>query len=268
MAASPGVSPGHLVWGHHRVAGDAPSTLQIGSLWITAQLRNDEIWLSHGSEARGEPVPSDPSEIREWTRWATSGSPEGLDILPLFPDRPLVLQPEKPFHLLPGASARIYIRVPVWVQVRITGQRGSLLQEIPSMVLSDTWWGSFTEGEICYWLHIMARRTAPPEIFLPDRILCPVELLNQAREELPVEKILLRCQHLTVFKGEGCLWSDEVKIRYRGEEVGSVLEMSGTAPPEAAGAPLLTPPRTPPTKGFTARTFARIRGFPGLGMAS
>jgi hypothetical protein len=268
MTASRGASPGLIAWGHHRLPGDAPSTLQIGLLWIAAQLRGDEVWLAHGRAEPGEPTSAAPPEDSDWSRWAASGAMEGLDILPLPPDRPLVLQPERPFHLLPGANARIYVRVPVWVQVRVPGPRGSLLQEIPSLVLSDTWWGTFTEGEICYWLHIMARRAAPPEIFLPDRILCPVDLSNQAREELPVEKILLRCQHLSVFKGEGCLWSDEVKIRYKGEEVGSVLEMSGTAPPEAAGATLVSPPRTPPAKGFTARTFARIRGFPGLGMAS
>jgi hypothetical protein len=268
MSAPSGTSPGLYSWGLHQVGAHVPSTVRIGSLWIASQLRGDEIWLVHGRLEAGESGPEIPAGAGEWSRWAAPGRQGELNIVPLPPDRPLVLQPEKPFHLLPGASARIYVRVPVWVQVRIPGPTGPLLQEIPSLVLSDTWWGTFTEGELCYWLPINARRAAPPEIFLPDRIVCPVELLNQARDELPVEKILLRSQHLTVFKGQGCLWSDEVIVRHRGDEGGSVVEMTGSPPAEAGDARLLAQPRTAPARSFTARTFARIKGFPGLGLAS
>lgn len=268
MTDSTGPSPGLYPWGHHRIVGEDPLIARIGALSVAVQVRGDEIWVSHDGGASSEVPPPHPVDPPEWSRWAAAGIPEGIEILPVLPDRPLVLQPEKPFHLLPGARARIYVRVPVWVQLRIPGQRGIPLRELPALILSDTWWGNFTEGELCYWLHIGARRTAPPEIFAPDRIICPVELTNQAREDLPVEKILLRCEHLTVFRGSHSLWSDEVLVRYRGEEVGSVLEMSGKAPPEAAQATSLAPPRTPPARSLTARTFARIRGFPGLGMVT
>lgn len=268
MSEPSGTSPGLHSWGLHRAGAHVPSTVRIGSLWIASQLRGDEIWLAHGRLAAGEPVPEIPGDAGEWSRWAAPGRTGELDIGPLPPDRPLVLRPEKPFHLLPGASARIYVRVPVWVQVRVAGATGPLLYEIPSMVLSDTWWGTFTEGELCYWLPINARRTAPQETILPDRIVCPVELLNQAKEDLPVEKILLPSQHLTVFAGQECLWSDEVKVRHRGDEGGSVVEMTGRPPAEAGDARLLASPRTTAARSFTARTFARIRGFPGLGLAS
>ncbi len=121
---------------------------------------------------------------------------------------------------------------------------------------------------MCYWLSIVARRDAPPEIFSPERIICPIELVNGAGEELPVEKILLRCEHLSVFQGAGSLWSDEIRVKYRGEELGSDLEMTGRNPPEAPGAPRLNPPRVPVARGFRARTFARLRGLSGLGGTS
>ncbi len=268
MGSSPVASTGLFSWGHHPVAGNAPITVEIGRLSMAVQVQEDEIWIAHDRSGSGEVPSTLPPEARQWNRWATPGSLEGLEILPAPPDRPLVLQPEKPFHLLPGARARIYVRIPLWVRLKVPGEKGALLQEIPSVVLSDTWWGSFTEGELCYWLPFTGRRSAPPEIFLPDRMLCPMELLNQAREELPVEKLLLRCEHLTVFQGRECLWSDEVHVHHKGEEAGSVLAMSGMPPPEAPGAPMLASPRTPAARSFTARTFARIKGFPGLGTAT
>jgi len=104
--------------------------------------------------------------------------------------------------------------------------------EIPTETLSDTWWGTPVEGRLCYWLHITARREALPSVFRPDRILCPLDLLNRAKEDLPVEKILLPVSHLSVFRGVGSLWSDEIRIRYKGEAEGSEVEMTGRTPPE------------------------------------
>jgi len=238
---------------------------RFGSLVIRLKKEDDEIHLSQEQDSGESPAPGEGESKARWERWAGSGDLNEIEFLPAFPDRPLVLQPENPFRLLPGARARIYVRVPIWVQIRVPGRHGTLLDEVPTMTLSETWWGGFEDGELAYWLHITARRGAPPEIFLPDRIICPLALRNQAVEDLPVEKVLLRVNHLSVFKAAGSLWSDEVKIRYRGEEEGSELEMTGRTPPEAPGAQRLASPRIPLAKGFTARTFARLKALPGLG---
>lgn len=225
----------------------------------------DEIWISHNQTSEGDSPPVEPSRYEDWSRWGASGSPEEIEVLPAFPDRPLVLRPENPFNLLPGARARIFVRVPLWVRVGVPGTRGGLLLEIPSITLSDTWWGSPREGQLCYWLHILARREAPQSVFRSDRILCPLDLANRASEELPVEKILLRVGHLSIFRGEGSLWSDEVRIRYKGEAEGSELEVTDRTPPEAPGATRIMPPQSPSPRGLTARTFSRLKALPGFG---
>lgn len=265
MASPQNAVPGIFSWGRYRIPPDDPLQIQVGPLAVFVKKEGDEIWVAHhGIETEGAiPKVSDPG--LRWERWGASESLDEIEILPTFPDRPLVLHPENPFHLLPGAKARIYVRAPLWIRLQVPGRLGGELAEIPTLPLSDTWWGGPEDGELAYWLHIRARREAPQEIFLPDRIICPLALVNRAEEDLPVEKILLRARHLSVFKGPGSLWSDEIRIRYRGEEEGSELEMMGKAPPEAPGAPRLTPPRTPLAKGFTARTFARLKALPGFG---
>lgn len=238
---------------------------RFGSLVIRIRKDDDEIHLSHSNDPAGAAGGFVDGQRARWERWAGSGELNEIEFFPAFPDRPLVLQPENPFRLLPGARARIFVRVPLWVQIRVPGRHGALLAEVPTMTLSETWWGGFQDGELAYWLHITARRGAPPEIFLPDRIICPLALQNQANEDLPVEKVLLRVNHLSVFKGSGSLWADEVRIRYKGEEEGSELETTGRTPPEAPGAQRLASPRIPLARGFSARTFARLKALPGLG---
>ena len=258
-------SSGLFPWGRYKIPGGETMKTSLGPITILLRKEGDEVRLTHQREGIQAPRASGRRQPGEWERWASSRDLEEVEFLPAFPDRPLVLQPENPFRLLPGARARIFVRVPVWLQVRIPGKEGALLEEFPTLILSDTWWGSFAEGEIAYWLHITARREATPDIFVPERILCPLALENRSPEDLPVEKILLRVSHLSVFRAAGSLWADEVKIRYRGEEEGSELEMTGRTPPEAPGATRLASPRIPVARGFTARTFARLKALPGLG---
>ncbi len=257
-------NPGLFSWGKYRIPGGEDLSFQVGALRIFIRKEKDEIRIAHIRSPEGEPRPTPPAEKNDWVRWGASGSSEEVEILPLFPDRPLVLQPENPFRLLPDARARIFVRVPLWVQVKVPGAKGGVLLEIPTLTLSDTWWGGLQDGELAYWLAIHARRAATSDIFLADRILCPLSLVNRATEELPVEKLLLRVAHLGVYRGHGSLWSDEIHVRYRGEEEGSDLEMTGRPPAEAPAAPRLTPPRVPGTKGFTALTFSRLRALPGF----
>ena len=265
MASSSGSTPGLFEWGRHRLPARGPFSLTLSTLTVFVEYRDQELWVATANRAEGSPPPSMDSPELEWSRWAASNAPEELEIVPTLPDRSLVLRPENPFHLLPGARARVFVRLPIWLQVRLPGSKNAVVAEAPTRVLSDTWWGSPAEGNLCYWLDITARRQADDTVFRADRILCPLDLKNEAEEDLSVEKLLLRCEHLSVFRGPGSLWTDEVEVRYQGEEEGSEIQVTGRTPPEAPGAPRLTPPRTPLAKRFSARTFARLKSLPGLG---
>jgi hypothetical protein len=259
---------GLFSWGRYRLPRDEVFRVRLASLTVFARKQGDEIWISHSLTPEGAPPPVEPATQEEWSRWGASESPDEIEILPTFPNRPLVLRPENPFNLLPDARARVFVRVPLWVRVSVPGARGGLLLEIPTVTLSDTWWGSPREGQLCYWLHILARREAPPSVFRSDRILCPLDLVNQAKEELPVEKTLLQVGHLSIFRGTGSLWSDEIRVRYKGESEGSDLEVTGRTPPEAPGATRLMAPRIPSPRGFSARTFSRLKVLPGFGSST
>ena len=185
----------------------------------------------------------------------------------------MVLEPEWPFRLLPGAEARVFVRVPLWIRmdlvVRTPGDpedvRRLKLQETPAVLMSDTWWGELHSGELAYWLPTTARRATAPRLFAPHAAVCPLVLRNQADEDLRVEKLALRTSHLSLFVGEGRIWSDESRVLYQGGEEGSQIEMTGQPPSEAEAAELVSGPRTPIQRGFRARTFDRLRALPGLG---
>jgi hypothetical protein len=233
-------------------------------LWFAFRHREILVATSRAPEGTQVPAP-EPPETSSWSRWAVPGEERTVVLRPILPDRAVVLQSELPFSLLPRAEARIYVRIPLWIRVETVGNGATLLMELPTVDLSDTWWGGFMEGELCYWLHTHARREMPAELIQPYLAICPLLLVNRSGADLRVEKFAFRVAHLSLFLHRGGLWADESVVRYQGEAEGSQIEITGHPPPEAAGAARVAEPRIPVVRSFTARTFQRLKAFPGIG---
>lgn len=258
-------------WGEHAIGREAPLAPRLGpsTLWIRAE--GGEIRLAHAAgrqlepDPGEEPPPEPPPEDEGWIRWPVPHAPRRIRLSPVFPPRSLVVEPGLSFRLLAGARARIFVRVPLWVRVEVAGREDGRLTEVPSVLLSDTWWGDVADGELCYGLRTTARREVTPEIFASHLVVCPLDLTNGAQAELTVEKIALRVDHLSIFADGERLWADVTRVRYRGAEEGSDIEMSGQVPVEAPGAVRVAAPRIrPPSRGIRTRTFARLKALPGL----
>lgn len=265
---NPRTDESHLVppWGPIELSHGSTVAHRIGPRDQWFAFRENEIRIATAAAPEGLPEPTaEPPEEVEWSRWAVPKGEHAVFLRPALPDRPVVLQPEVPFSLLPRTEARIYVRIPLWIRVEVaTGDR-TLLMEVPTVDLSDTWWGGFLEGELCYWLHTHARRGVRPELLQPYLAMCPLLLVNRSGMDLKVEKLAFRVAHLSLFLHQGGLWADESLVRYQGEAEGSEVQTTGKPPPEAAGAPQVVAPRLPTARSFSARTFARLRGLPGMG---
>jgi hypothetical protein len=243
-------------WGVHAVPDDGETAFRVGPLALRLRRVEGELRaLVHlGDEPAGE---------HHWTRWATDDLAE-VELRPLLPDRPLVVEPEDPFWLLRGAEARIHVRVPIWVGLDGLGRRRHELLRVPTHVASDTWWGTTAEGELCYWMSTRARRTLTEGDIEPHLAVCPLQLVNRSDDDLPVEKIALRVGYLSLYGVERGLWADETRVSYLGPAEGSRIEVAGTPPPEAGGAQLVSKPAKHMARGFRARTFRRLRSMGGF----
>jgi hypothetical protein len=212
----------------------------------------------------GGPAAWPGGEETEWSRWATAEWDGELLLAPVLPTRPLIVTPEESLGLLAGARARIYIRVPLTVEVSTAGPRATVLTRIPTKHFSDTWWGSVEEGELAFWLETRARRSLRDDLFQPHLAICPLELVNRSREDLPVTTIALRVEYLSLFAHRDRIWSDATRVVYAGDAEGSRLEMEGRPPEEVPEAERIAPPRSRMARGFRARTFARLRSLQDL----
>ncbi len=258
-------------WGDHLLPDRGETTrFDIGPLTLWVRRIENEVWVAYHRPTE-EPTPEGtelPSSA-EWQRWAFEHHPTALRLLPALPDRVLVVKTEQPFTLLRRASARIFMRVPVWVRVQAVigdGSAALTMTEIPTEVFSDTWWGDFMEGQIAYWLTTKARREIRDEMFEPNLVVAVLQLRNRSSDDLAVEKLALRVEHLSIYELDGRLWAEETGVDYQGEALGSDIRMDDRAPIEAKGAREITPARAQ-ARGFRARTFAKLRALSTFGFS-
>lgn len=254
-------------WREHDLEGRGPVTVQVGPVRLHLQAVAGEIRAAWERSAALEGPWNEDAWVEdaaelEWTRWAPGRWTGRVALAPAFPDRPVVVTPGDPFHLMGGAEARIYVRLPLWIQLQAVHQDGPVpLASVPTSEWSDTWWGTPEEGELCYWLQTRARRAVTEALFQPHMVVCPLHLVNHSAHDLHVDKIALRVEYLSLYEQDGATWSDATRVRYQGEAEGSRLEMAGKPPREAPQASLLARPRTKMARGFSARTFARLRSL-------
>jgi hypothetical protein len=163
------------------------------------------------------------------------------------------------FRLVPQSEARIYVRVPLWVKVEVAGAKERKVVETPTTILSKTWWGSFSGGELGYWIRSSARREPlvdPERWFLA---ICPMRIVNAADEELNVEKIMLCVAGLTLYRDEGGqIWSSLSNIRYRGGVQFTQIDVANGAPQECREGREVAPPRQPAKRSLVGKTFGEL----------
>ncbi len=247
-------------WGEFKVKEGQVLWRKFGALNIWCRYEGREIHIAYSYDAQNEPSNDVP-----WSRWASITAPPRLHITALFPDRPVVVKPVSPFWLLKSSQARIYVRIPIWIQVERIDRMAVKLIEVPSVVLSKTWFGTFMEGEACYYISSGVSQSPKPDSSKPQLVICPIKLHNGSQEDLLIEKICLRVDNLSMYYDGHQLWSDETKVDYKGNRDMSQIKHGKLPPEESPNAKRISAPRVPMEKSFMTKTFASLKELPGLG---
>lgn len=237
------------VWQTATVESERLHRWALGPLELLVRRVGDELHLAVERGEQMQVVPLEPrpadapeptAEPVDWTRWVVdprgkAGDALSLEFQPVMPDRPVIARPESALRVPAGAAALFYVSIPVWVRLISQADRAMTLCEIPSMVLSNIWFGEPTAGELCYSLSTTARRRVDQSPSQPHRALCPLHLRNEAAEELHVQRIRVPVVNLTLFDDGDRMWTNRVDVVHQGGDAGSAIEVV-PGPPEGAGA--------------------------------
>lgn len=246
------------LWSPMKVEFDETLQIQLGSL---------DLWIHRGEHEwhiASECQPDQQSRISvsrinempeaDWTRWVINESVDEVVLHPQMPDRPLIVRPEMPIGLLPNQSVQFYIGVPVWIGVSL-GSRFGKIVEIPSLTLSNSWFGPTTEGELCYAMRTTAKLRQEDLQLHPHRVVVPFEIRNASGETLDFTRLCLHTHNLRIYQGRERMWTNQGRATYRGEDKWSRVVYARGVPPFDEPARLIGKAREPVDRSAILRTF-------------
>lgn len=236
--------------------------VKVGPLRIWLRCLNSEIWLAHKSGLDQDKALTDEQvkNFQKWSRWALDRSNPQVEFKPVLSDRAVVVRPDYEFLLPPDNTAKIFVRIPIRLEVHVS-QPEIKLAEIDSIRMSNTWFGSFTDGELCYWISATARRSAFVDPEARHLCICPIVIINKANENLLVQRIKLPTDGLAIYEQAGQLWSSETSITYKGPNQVSDMNVYPGRPQAAPQARFLSSARVTGKQGLSLRTFGKLFHF-------
>lgn len=189
------------------------------------------------------------------SRYVFHDSPPSFCLKPRLQDRPVVVRTTQPVHVPPGEQVTFYISSPVCVSIELNDLK-TQLRELPTVQLSDTWFGPSTrEGELCYAAKTKARNDKSEVPLRSHRAVTPVSLRNRSEAMLAIEKLSIPLPFLAVYgQADGSLWTDPVSLEHNGEDQLATLKI-GSRP---AGTTLLSPARIPVQKNRVVRAIINL----------
>lgn len=249
----------HDIWGKRSLAEGQIEYVTIGDLHLWIKYRNEEIWIAYAynDELKGKTGSDQAPKDAEWSRWAHKNSSAEVAVSPVYPDKSLVIHSEYGLKVSPETRIQIFSRIPIWVRISLANNHYQLI-ELPAVKLSRTWFGTYTEGELCYHATTKARRDLSRIDKKPYLVSCPIKIVNKSDEELTFSNFCFRVERLSMYLFENELWADETQIIFQGEDMHSEVIMTGKLPDGITKKQQLAKPRKQVHKSLATRTFKRF----------
>ena len=240
------------------------------NLWLK---RSDADWyVTHEREPGGEKPGASPSALHlaqtrqrverlTWNRWVAGGEPERVRLVPAMPDRPVVIRPRYPLNVPGGKEVLFFVSIPVWVGVLAGDGASPPLCELPTVVLSSTWFGDPITGELCYSLKTRVLRQIEMVENRPHMAVCPVLIRNQALADLDFQRICIRVEYLSLYRGQTRLWTNQVEVQFHGENLNSTIIPGRQAPGFEPTAEKVSEARLPAERSLLKKSFFFLKSL-------
>ncbi|ABM04750.1 conserved hypothetical protein [Psychromonas ingrahamii 37] len=155
-----------------------------------------------------------PCYYQDVARYIVNSSSNHIQLLPALADRSVVCRPVAPINLDAGASVTLYVSTPIYLMINVVNSKTSLLQELATQRLSDTWFGPSTcSGELCYASATSGRLDLQKLPYRIQRATTPLLIHNNADDNLLFERVALPTPLLSLYAAKnGQLWTENITL--------------------------------------------------------
>jgi hypothetical protein len=265
----------HKIWEPKELSGDSWYHARIGPLDLWVRRSPEDWYVAHELDPAREredspPAPLHPAQTNlhvdrlTWNRWVAGEEIARVRLVPCMPDRSVVIRPRYPLNVPSGKEVLFFVSIPVWTRVLVGESEPLALTELPTVVLSKTWFGDPITGELCFSLKTKVLR----QIGLLDnhahQAVCPVLIRNQSFADLDFQRICIRVEYLSLYRGQTRLWTNQVEVQFHGEELNSTIITGREAPDFERTAEKLCEARLAPQRSLLKKSFSFLKSLSGI----
>lgn len=175
--------------------------------------RTKEGWLLTGRPA-GK---NNPDFLK--AEYYHTGKSNSLHIIPSLPEKPLVFKGSR-LHVSKGQKLTFFLTIPLSIQVYFQRvQPENLLKEFTVTRLSDTWFGEVYKGEPAYALGENFHMSLSEKQRSDIEAVCPVLIYNDSPGVLEVQHLIIRGEHMALYKNDGNIITSSLMVEYKGRDV-------------------------------------------------
>ncbi len=216
-------------WQNLASSDDATIAAELDRLTINVRRTNEECWLDYRypQEQHIQPL----GDAQQSLRILLNHGDRPIHVTPQLADRPVVARPMVPTEVPPKERATLFISAVLWARVGIGEQ---LLAELPTLRLSDTWFGATTmSGELCYASQTRALLRLDNVPYSAFRAIIPVTIDNQGEDNVKLERINVPVPHLTLYCDGEKFWTSALTILRETNLATAKLRIDATPPPHS-----------------------------------
>lgn len=218
--------------------------------WLVAH-RNSEIAAKEITKGL---IVDEPTDVDFQTCIGDRGNT--LNVVPSLPRLPVVLRPFNPYKVLPKTTTQIYVHVPVSIDLYAGSvKEENLLAIIPGEELSNTWFGAPDNGELAFAVKNNFYSEINIDRFKVNDVICPVRINNDAEVALDFQRMLLHVEYVAIYSSQHKLYTNEIRVKFKGESVVSDISYGHQAPSFLEGARQVAAARNPEKFNVLKRTF-------------
>jgi len=251
-------------WGDFTLEEERSALWRAGTLALRVTRQQSEwrmAWRSEPDEAAPAMTATVPAEDLDDTwelrRYGFSTTTAVGRLVPALSDRTIVSRPAIPVAVPPGQSIDLVVTTPLWLRAEC---EGLAINELPTLRLSDTWFGASTrEGQLCY----AARTHLRPARELGEvsgwRALTTVRVINRAADTLVVERLALPVPRLALYRHRDAFWTSTITLE-RPLESSEEAQVTVDPAPPGPGAVRIGEPRETADEHPVSRVFNSLFG--------
>ncbi len=211
------------IFKEYKIASGSLTHIRTGytDIWIK---KNESEWFIYHEQSSVKLKPKIETVKRKedwtWIRVISEIKSDTLFLAPKVPDKPVIVQSPEEIIIPEKQSAKFYIEIPLFIMLKQKSKNELLLMEIPSEILSKTWFGDISGGILSYSLNTVLSSKVIDN-FSPSSSQCSIIITNKSKSPFRFRKLSVYAQNFSIFEGkEKDLWCNNSFIdKYDNDEL-------------------------------------------------